>query len=85
MQVQSLVREVRSHMPYGKKTYKQTKKHKTEAILKQNSMKALKVVHSNNNNKSKKENKMEGFPGDPMVKTPHFQCRGHRLASWSGN
>ena len=25
------------------------------------------------------------FPGDPVVKTPHFQCRGCRFNPWSGN
>ena len=25
------------------------------------------------------------FLGGPMVKTPHFQCRGHRFGPWSGN
>ena len=25
------------------------------------------------------------FPGGPVVKTPHSQCRGPRYNSWSGN
>lgn len=25
-----------------------------------------------------KERKFWDFPGSPKVKTPHFQCRGHR-------
>ena len=25
------------------------------------------------------------FPGGPVVKTPHFQCKGHRFDPWSGN
>ena len=25
------------------------------------------------------------FPGGPVLKTPHFQCRGHRFHPWSGN
>ena len=25
------------------------------------------------------------FPGGPVVRTPHFHCRGHGLHSWSGN
>ena len=25
------------------------------------------------------------FLGDPVVKTPHFQCRGGRFDPWSGN
>ena len=25
------------------------------------------------------------FPGSPVVKTPCFHCRGHRLDPWSGN
>ena len=25
------------------------------------------------------------FPGSPVVKTLHFQCRGHRFDPWSGN
>ena len=25
------------------------------------------------------------FPGGPMVKTPHFHCRGHRFDPWSGS
>ena len=24
------------------------------------------------------------FPGDPVVKTPRFHCRGHRFYTWSG-
>ena len=24
------------------------------------------------------------FPGGPIVKTLHFQCRGHRFDPWSG-
>ena len=27
---------------------------------------------------------MENFPGDLVVKTPCFQCRGHRFDPWSG-
>ena len=27
----------------------------------------------------------QDFPGDPMVKTLHFQCKGHRFDPWSGN
>ena len=25
------------------------------------------------------------FPGGPVAKTPHSQCRGSRLDAWSGN
>ena len=25
------------------------------------------------------------FPGSPVVKTPHFHCRGHGFDPWSGN
>ena len=25
------------------------------------------------------------FPGGPVVKTLHFQCRGHGFDPWSGN
>ena len=25
------------------------------------------------------------FPGDPVVKTPRSQCKGHRFHPWSGN
>ena len=25
------------------------------------------------------------FPGDPVVKTPRFHCRGHGFDPWSGN
>ena len=25
------------------------------------------------------------FSGGPVAKTPHFQCRGPRFHSWSGN
>ena len=25
------------------------------------------------------------FPGGPVVKTPHFQFRGHRFHPWLGN
>ena len=31
----------------------------------------------------KKEN--WDFPGGPVVKTPHFQCRGHGFSPWWGN
>ena len=24
------------------------------------------------------------LPGGPVVKTPHFHCRGHRFNPWSG-
>ena len=29
--------------------------------------------------------KSQDFPGGPVVKTPHSQCRGPRFNSWSGN
>ena len=32
-----------------------------------------------------KERSKGDFPGGPVVKTPCFQCRGHRFDSWSGN
>ena len=32
----------------------------------------------------KKDQKMD-FPGSLVVKTLHFQCRGHRFDPWSGN
>ena len=25
------------------------------------------------------------FSGGPVVRTPHFHCRGHRLDPWLGN
>ena len=25
------------------------------------------------------------FPGGPVIRTPHFHCRGHRFNPWSGN
>ena len=25
------------------------------------------------------------FPGGPVGKTPHFQCRGHQFSPWCGN
>ena len=25
------------------------------------------------------------FPGGPVIRTPHFPCRGHRFNPWSGN
>ena len=25
------------------------------------------------------------FPGSPVVKTPHFPCKGHGFDPWSGN
>ena len=28
---------------------------------------------------------MREFPGGPVVRTPHFHCRGHRFNPWSGN
>ena len=31
---------------------------------------------------NKKHNK--NFPSGPVVKTAHFQCRGHGFDSWSG-
>ena len=27
----------------------------------------------------------QDFPGGPVVKTPHFHCRGCRFDPWSGN
>ena len=33
----------------------------------------------------KKKKKIKDFPGHPLVKTPHFQCRGYRFDPWSGN
>ena len=34
---------------------------------------------------AKKKKKYGAFPGGPVVKTPRFQCRGHRFDIWSGN
>ena len=34
---------------------------------------------------SKKMLKARGFPGSPVVKTPHFNCRGCGFHPWSGN
>ena len=28
---------------------------------------------------------LRNFPGGPVVKTPHFQCRGHGFNPLSGN
>ena len=28
---------------------------------------------------------LRDFPGGPVVKTPHSQCRGHGFHPWSGN
>ena len=25
------------------------------------------------------------FPGSPVLKAPHFHCRGHGFDPWSGN
>ena len=33
----------------------------------------------------KKRKRVGGFPSSPLVKTPYFQCRGHRLNPWLGN
>ena len=33
----------------------------------------------------KKKYGLQDFPGSPVVKTPHFQCRGHGFSLWSGN
>ena len=33
----------------------------------------------------KKKKKIKDFPGCPLVKTPHFHCRGYRFNPWSGN
>ena len=33
----------------------------------------------------RKKNKVEDFPGSPVVKTPPFHCRGHGFDPWSGN
>ena len=29
--------------------------------------------------------KIKDFPGGPVVRIPHFQCRGHKFDPWSGN
>ena len=31
------------------------------------------------------ENHLGDFPGGPVVKTPHFHCRGHRFNPWWGD
>ena len=31
------------------------------------------------------EDKEEDFSGSPVVKTPHFHCRGRGFDPWSGN
>ena len=35
--------------------------------------------------KNLKKKKIRDFPGHPLVKTPHFHCRGYRCDLWSGN
>ena len=30
-------------------------------------------------------NRLREFPGSPVVRTPHFPCRGHRFSPWTGN
>ena len=30
-------------------------------------------------------NASKDFPGNPVVKTPHFQCRGPRFSPWLGD
>ena len=32
-----------------------------------------------------REEQVWDFPGGPVVKALHFQCRGHRFDPWSGN
>ena len=32
-----------------------------------------------------KEERSQDFPSGPVVRTPHFQCRGHRFNPWSEN
>ena len=31
------------------------------------------------------EIKLQDFPGDPVVESLYFHCRGHRINPWSGN
>ena len=33
----------------------------------------------------KKKKPIRDFPGSPVVKMPHFQCRGHGFDPWLGN
>ena len=32
-----------------------------------------------------KEERVEDFPGGPVIKTPHSQCRGHGFDPWLGD
>lgn len=32
-----------------------------------------------------KSERSKDFPGRPVVKTPHFQCKGHKFDPWLGN
>ena len=34
---------------------------------------------------SHRKTSFRDFPGGPVVRTPHFHCRGHRVDPWSGN
>ena len=34
---------------------------------------------------TQQETAIGDFPGGPVVKTPHFQCRGPGFDPWSGN
>ena len=43
------------------------------------------VILSIKKKKEKRTSSVVDFPGSPVVKIPHFQCRGQGLDPWSGN
>ena len=47
--------------------------------------KELLETNSQQLQKGTDENHLGDFPGGPVVKTPHFQCRGHRFNPWWGD
>ena len=45
----------------------------------------LNWLGDNGSNPKKLVKRCWDFPGSSVVKTPHFQCRGHRFNPWLGN
>ena len=42
------------------------------------------IEASGRNFRGQKRENPGNFPGVPVVKTPHFQCKEHRFDPWSG-
>ena len=45
----------------------------------------LTTTHGDNEAQRDQDGSLGDFPGRPVVKTPHFHCRGCGFNPWSGN